>query len=245
MHYGELFIGCAGWSLPRSSWPAFPAAGTHLERYAARLPAVEINSSFYRPHRPDTYRRWAASTPPAFRFAVKMPRSITHEHRLQSAEALLTRFLGEAGELGDKLGVLLVQLPPTLAFGAARAEAFLRLLRQQHAGAVVWEPRHPSWFAPAVTELLTAFEVARVAADPAPAPAAAVPAGWPAVAYWRLHGSPRLYYSAYARDYLQRLAQALRSRCALGQSVWCILDNTAEGAAIEDALFLQRCLSGG
>jgi uncharacterized protein YecE (DUF72 family) len=63
-----LHIGCAGWSLPRDSWPQFPEAGTHLQRYAARFRAAEINSSFYRPHQPATYERWAGSVPPDFRF---------------------------------------------------------------------------------------------------------------------------------------------------------------------------------
>jgi len=78
-----LFVGCAGWSLPREQWPAFAAEGTHLQRYASRFNAVEINSSFYRPHLPKTYARWAQSVPPGFRFSVKVPQRITHELRLQ------------------------------------------------------------------------------------------------------------------------------------------------------------------
>src|SRR5687768_16375503 len=109
-------IGCAGWSLPRDSWPQFPETGTHLQRYAQRLNAVEINSSFYRPHQPATYERWAASVPAGFRFSVKVPKTITHESRLRSCDALLASFLAQATGLGDKLGCLLVQLPPSLAF---------------------------------------------------------------------------------------------------------------------------------
>ena len=59
--YRSLRVGCAGWSIPRQYAEHFPQRGTHLERYAQRLPAVEINSSFYRPRRPETYARWAAS----------------------------------------------------------------------------------------------------------------------------------------------------------------------------------------
>jgi uncharacterized protein YecE (DUF72 family) len=84
----RIFIGCAGWSIARAHAQAFPEAGTHLKRYAQLLPAVEINSSFYRPHRPQTYARWAASTPQTFRFAVKLPRAITHTHRLRDSEDL-------------------------------------------------------------------------------------------------------------------------------------------------------------
>ena len=98
-HPPAVYVGCAGWSLPRDAQPHFPAAGTHLARYAARLPATEINASFYRPPRPATYARWAASVPPAFRFSVKLPRAITHEHRLADAGALLDAFL--AGAVDD------------------------------------------------------------------------------------------------------------------------------------------------
>jgi len=71
-------VGCAGWAIPRQHAHRFPEQGTHLERYARRLPAVEINSSFYRSYQPKTYARWAASVPEHFRFAVKVPREITH-----------------------------------------------------------------------------------------------------------------------------------------------------------------------
>src|SRR5690242_14468228 len=108
-------IGTAGWSLPREEQPHFPAEGTHLQRYAAVLPAVEINSSFYRPHRESTYARWAASVPASFRFAVKIPRAITHERKLADAADALDAFLPGPAALGAALGCLLVQLPPSLA----------------------------------------------------------------------------------------------------------------------------------
>src|SRR5688572_19432683 len=116
MTASEFRIGCAGWSIPREHAAEFPVEGTHLQRYAQRFPAVEINSSFYRPHRPETYARWAASTPDGFRFAVKVPREITHTRRLREVDEPLERFLAEAGALGEKLGPLLVQLPPSLQF---------------------------------------------------------------------------------------------------------------------------------
>jgi hypothetical protein len=93
---------------------AGPAGGSQLERYARALNAVEINSSFYRPHQRKTYDRWAESTPEAFRFSVKMPRTITHNDRLANCDAMLDRLIAEVTGLGDKLGVLLVQLPPKL-----------------------------------------------------------------------------------------------------------------------------------
>ena len=240
----ELLVGCAGWSLPRPAWPQFAAAGSHLERYASRFGAVEINSSFYRPHRPATYARWAASVPAGFRFAVKLPRRITHELRLRGALGALDGFLAEATALGERLGCLLVQLPPSLTLDPAAAAGFFAGLRERFGGGVACEPRHASWFTAAAEELLAAQRIARVAADPAAVPAAATPGGWNGLRYHRLHGSPTMYYSAYAPAYLDQLAASMAAEAAGGAPVWCIFDNTAEGAATTNALDLLGRLRG-
>src|SRR5215212_12105710 len=111
-------IGTAGWTIPARFGAEFPGEGSHLQRYARRFAAAEINSSFYRPHRPATYARWAASVPDGFRFSAKVPKAATHEARLRGPDAVaaLERFLGEVRELGDRLGPLLVQLPPKLSY---------------------------------------------------------------------------------------------------------------------------------
>src|SRR4051794_10397874 len=109
-------IGTAGWSIPKAYAAPFPPSGSHLERYGAVFNAVEINSSFYRPHRIATYERWAATVPEDFRFAIKVPKSVTHERRLKDTGDLLDQFVSEVTGLGPKLGPLLVQLPPSLAF---------------------------------------------------------------------------------------------------------------------------------
>jgi uncharacterized protein YecE (DUF72 family) len=236
-----MLIGCAGWAIPRADAEAFPGSGSHLERYAARFGAAEINSSFHRPHRPATYARWRDSVPESFRFSVKLPKAITHVDRLVDASQALDAFLAEAGHLEEKLGCLLVQLPPSLAFDAMVAGGFFAGLRDRFAGAAACEPRHPSWFAADSDELLAAFQIARVAADPARVPAAAAPGGWQGLIYHRLHGSPRMYYSTYPEEYLDRLAAQLTAETAAGVPVWCIFDNTAAGAATANALsLLQR-----
>ncbi len=231
-----IYLGTAGWSLPREQWPAFPTDGTHLQRYAGRFRAVEINSSFYRPHRPATYAKWAASVPAAFHFCVKVPKQITHEQRLIGCEALLERFLHECGHLEEKLGCLLVQLPPSLAFDSASACDFFDALRARYGGFVAIEPRHPSWLE--ADGLLQQAQIARVAADPAPFPEAAEPGGWRGLRYYRLHGSPRLYYSGYEAEHLDALAKRLVGEGG-GADCWCIFDNTASGAATADALGLE------
>jgi len=234
----RILVGCAGWSLPRPEQGRFPEAGSHLERYAARFDAVEINSSFHRPHRPATYARWSASVPESFRFSVKLPKTITHTLRLQQAGETLKTFLAEAAGLGDKLGCLLVQLPPSLSFDPAVATDFFADLRSRSPVPLACEPRHPSWFTPPVDEILGELGVARVAADPARVPEAAEPGGAGKLRYYRLHGSPKMYYSAYSEEYLAALASRLQAERAAGRTVWCIFDNTTLGAAAGNALDL-------
>jgi len=223
-------IGTAGWAIPAPYRDRFPAAGTQLERYAARLPAVEINSSFYRPHRCKTYARWAASVPDNFRFSVKLPRTITQDKRLRDCDAEMARFCGEVAGLDGKLGMVLVQLPPSLPFDAGVARDFFSRLCDTVPAAC--EPRHASWFAPEADALLRDLHVPRVAADPPRAPGDGVPGGWTGTAYWRLHGSPKIYYSDYPEETLQAMAPKLRAKD------WCIFDNTAAFAALGNALNL-------
>lgn len=227
-------VGCAGWALRAGDDSLLDGEGTHLERYARVFPATEINSSFYRPHRDSTYARWAAATPEDFRFSVKLPKAITHGARLVDAKALLDEFLAPLASLGRKLGCLLVQLPPKLEFQPAVASRFLRMLRKRHAGGIALEPRNATWFAPRADGLLRELAIARVAADPPPAPAADEPGGWPGLAYYRLHGSPRMYYSAYETARLDALA----AKVATLRDAWCIFDNTAARAAVANALYL-------
>jgi len=239
----EVRVGCAGWSIPGEHAGRFPEGGSHLARYARRLTAVEVNSSFYRPHRPSTYARWASETPEGFAFSVKLPKEITHNRRLVGVTEPLDRFLDETAALGTKRGPILVQLPPSLAFDAEVVGSFLAALRGRHAGAVACEPRHPSWFEPGPDRLLADREVARVAADPAVVPRAAEPGGWRGLVYHRWHGSPKMYYSAYSDTSLDALAGGLAAAAGCAP-VWCVFDNTALGAAAGDALGVLDRLRG-
>ena len=99
----QAFIGTAGWSIPALHSPSFAAVGSHLARYAAVMNAVEINSSFHRPHMPKTYERWRALVGPEFRFSVKLPKTITHELRLKGCKDLISRFFDESAGLGRSL----------------------------------------------------------------------------------------------------------------------------------------------
>lgn len=239
-------IGTAGWSIPASDRASFPDIGTSLQRYASLMRGVEVNSSFHRPHRQSTWVRWADSVPEDFRFAAKMPKTISHGLRLRDAAAPLERFLDEVSGLGSKLAVLLLQLPPSLAFDEATASRFLDDLTARTDGRtdarVVCEPRHASWFEADADTLLVEHAVARVAADPARVPAAASPGGWRGMTYRRLHGSPDMYRSAYGAERLREYASTIERDRAAGRRTWCMFDNTAASAALGDALQLSRLI---
>ena len=230
----------AGWALPHMWRDRFPAAPSNLQRYAERFTCAEINSSFYKQHRAATYQRWAAAVPSDFRFSVKVPRAITHDQRLVAADVLLDVFLEDVRGLGDRLGPLLVQLPPSLALDTGIADEFFTTLRAIHAGPVACEPRHDSWFGADAEALLRRHRISRVGADPARCPPAAIPGGDRGLAYLRLHGSPRIYYSAYSPDLLRDAADTLRGADAAGAECWCIFDNTTLGAATGNALELAE-----
>lgn len=232
-------IGTAGWSIARDAAGRFPAEGSALERYARVFGAVEINSSFHRPHRLSTWQRWGDSVPEGFCFSVKLPKAITHGARLVGCEEAIAQFASEVAGLGPKLAVVLVQLPPKLAFDAAIADRFFAGLARAIPVAIACEPRNASWFTPEVDAFLAEREVARVAADPALSADSARPGGWPALAYWRLHGSPMMYRSSYA-DRIGEIAGAIAGSAAAER--WCMFDNTASSAATGDALALHDCL---
>jgi uncharacterized protein YecE (DUF72 family) len=219
-------IGCAGWNLPKD---LRDPALSYLGRYGQLFNCVEINSSFYRHHQPKTYARWADSVPENFRFSVKVPKAITHT--ANGGQADPDRFLSEVRELGNKLGPLLIQFPPKAAFKRAAAnELFLRF-REKFEGEMVCEPRHSTWFEFEAYDLLKAYSISLVSADPKPVPLS------PGVLecrsrYYRLHGSPKIYHSEYTAEFLRLFVECE----ALGDAgTWVIFDNTALGHAYYNA----------
>lgn len=237
-------IGCAGWSIASQHQALFGAGDSMLARYATRFDVVEVNTSFYRAHRKDTYRRWAAAVPAHFRFSIKLPREISHERGLRGCSAALDRVLGEVEELDDKLGGFLLQLPPSLALDGRSASAFFRAFCRRSDVPLACEPRHPSWFSPQADALFARLGISRAAADPVRVPKAARPdsaAHWP---YWRWHGSPRMYYSEYPAQALRDLKAAVIGAGPAPLRPWVVFDNTAHGFAIPNALAFQRLFAG-
>jgi uncharacterized protein YecE (DUF72 family) len=229
-------IGTAGWSVPTSE----EKQGTHLCHYSRTLSCVEINSSFYRHHRATTWAKWAKETPPDFRFSIKAPKTVTHEERLRNTGSLLKAFFEQIEPMNEKMGPILFQLPPSLSFDLALAEDFFCLVRELYQGAVVLEPRHANWFTSSVNELLKRHAIARVAADPPKGdPIGASPGGDTKLAYYRLHGWPRIYYSNYEDEFLTALAARVKSL----DEVWIVFDNTALSHAFSNALRLQTLIT--
>ena len=236
-----MYVGCAGWKVGREYRPQFMGQGSHLDLYARKLNAVELNSTFYRSHRPATFRKWASSVSADFRFSVKVPKSITHEKRLHDCTDQLDTFVSECCELGDRLGCLLIQLPPSLVFASKLAGRFFETLRARYSGYVVIEPRHASWVD--AQALLVQYHIAQAAVDPSRLGNDTMPSGWPGIRYWRFHGSPRIYYSEYEQDWLMARAREVLHVKGDDSAIWCVFDNTAQDAALGNALSMQRLLN--
>ena len=236
----RIHIGTAGWAMPRLHRDRFPATTPNLARYATRLNAVEVNSTFYRSHKEATLARWAGSVPPGFRFSLKVPKTITHEGRLAGTRAPVEAFLAEIEPMGGKAACLLVQLPPKLELDRRIAGRFFSRLRARFHGYVVVEPRHASWFDAEAERFLADGGIARVAADPPRATGGGEPGGWRGFAYYRLHGSPRTYFSCYEDASLDAMATRLLAHRHAGVPAWCIFDNTGSGSACPNALDLAE-----
>jgi uncharacterized protein YecE (DUF72 family) len=173
-----------------------------------------------------------------FRFSVKLPKAISHARASAYQDADVERFADEVAGLGEKLGAVLVQFPPSRAYRREDAETLFQALGLRLPCPLVCEPRHATWFAPSVERLLDDLQISRVGADPPPAPGADVPGGSPSIRYHRLHGSPLIYYSEYTPVALDSLHSTLDTEARAVTDIWCIFDNTAAGAATSNALEL-------
>lgn len=169
---GGIHVGIGGWTYAPwrgSFYPPGMRQSGELAYAASRLTSIEINGTFYRTQSPDTFRKWAKAVPPGFRFAVKGHRHVTHRPRLTEADDAIRHFLASGvTELGDRLGPLLWQFPPTTAFEPADFRAFLELLPRELDGVTLRhavDVRHPSFASRAFVELLRDAGVAVVYTD--------------------------------------------------------------------------------
>lgn len=232
-----MFIGTAGWNIPKTSAEKFPSDGSHLQRYSRILNAAEINSSFYREHLAKSYLRWASEVPEEFKFSVKLAKSLMHDCDLKPKAKDLYASLDNILHLGGKLGVILIQLPGSMEFNLKTAERFYGLLRKKYRGPLALEARNTSWINRDSQELMLDYEISKVAADPERCPGGPIKLmKCGGITYYRLHGSPIIYRSSYSKSYLKKLAKDLYGL----ENVWCIFDNTTFGVATENALDLIR-----
>lgn len=221
-------IATAAWSIPKTVVGQFAREGSGLTRYASVFNGVEINSTFYRRHKSSTFARWAESVPDGFQFSIKIPKEITHDQAMKRIGALLDIFLEDIAPLREKRGPLLCQLPPSLAFDLEDMDSAFNTIRNSDSGSVVIEVRHKSWASDEAVALLKKYAIDRVLADPAPVWTAEDFSHRPS--YVRLHGKPKIYYSSYTDEEIRSFSKLL------GSDSWCVFDNTASGAAIENAL---------
>lgn len=226
------YIGTAAWNIPSVAAEAFPEEGSHLERYAKVFNAVEINSSFYKDHRRETFERWASSVPEDFRFSAKLSKRFTHEKSASFSATDLRESLDAIAGLGVKWRVLLLQYPGSLDCPVVKLEKLLDEVRRVFNEAIVIEARNTSWVADPVLKLMERYRVGLVSADPERCPYDGVLGE---IDYERLHGSPDIYKSSYPDEVLDALAETWSAR-----EHWIIFDNTTFGQATLNALGLKK-----
>ncbi len=240
----SFFVGTAGWSIPALAADSFESEGSHLERYSRMFNCVEINSSFYREHKPSTYAKWAQSTPEDFRFSVKLLRYFTQEKRLKETGTRLEEILFGFSQLQEKWGALLVQLPPSLEFESLVADVFFAALRKLFKGLIVVEPRHKSWASERALHLLAAHQINKVLADPEPCFVSRLRRQKvEKTIYFRLHGTPDIYKSRYGAEVIERIAIQIKKGLAEGKDVWCTFDNTTFGFGALNAFEIKKTLN--
>ncbi|RYZ59221.1 MAG: DUF72 domain-containing protein [Proteobacteria bacterium] len=236
-------IGTAAWAVPKALTESFSGEGSHLERYSQVLNAVEINTSFYRDHKADTYEKWAKATPDHFRFAVKLSKVFTHEDQLAVDPQQLQTVVEGIMRLGEKLAVILIQLPPKLAFHEVTVRRFFELLRSIYQGPIVLEPRHKTWVSPEALIVLKDFHVGKVMADPEPCPAPIeFQKATHDICYLRWHGSPVIYESRYEAESMEELKTRAKELSRDFKEVWIIFDNTTFAWATVNALEMKALL---
>jgi uncharacterized protein YecE (DUF72 family) len=212
--------------LPQKRW---------FERYAEEFDTVEINASFYRVPKPETFEGWRDKAPADFHYAVKVNRFITHMKKLLDCEDEVERFIALARPLGGKLGPLLYQLPPSLHKNLARLDSFLSRLPPDLEHVV--EFRHNSWYDEDVLALLDRHGAGFVVHDLR----GLISPRWASVrtAYVRFHGSGGRYSGRYSDNALLGWADWLLDQTGQGRSAWAYFNNDIHGHAIEDARTLK------
>ncbi len=231
-----IHIGTSGWSYEHWSGVLYPpgtAPRDRLARYVQRFGTVELNSSFYRWPRPSAFASWRRRLPDGFVLSVKAPRGLTHAKKLYAPEEWVARIAAGWHELGDRRGVLLVQLSPRHERDDARLRYFLDQLPPWLRVSV--EFRHPSWHTDEVFAVLERYGVAYCVMSGARLPCI-LRATAPFV-YVRMHGpdAERLYAGSYPDQDLSWWAGRLREWTAAGRDAFVYFNNDGDGHAVRNA----------
>lgn len=242
---GKLWIGTSGWSYKDWNGPFYPKGLPHtqwFEHYCRHFPTVEMNVTFYRMPAAATVEKWRDESPPDFIFAIKMSRLITHLHRLKEVSEPLDRFLEMADHFGRKLGVILIQLPPSLTFHADTTDEFFEMLREKDPHRpYALECRHPTWFQDEVYERLHRQGIALCVADSGggfpPHEALTAP-----FVYVRFHGPGARYASKYNDRELSAAAAKIHEWLEQ-RDVYVYFNNDTQGYAVENAFKLREMLN--
>jgi uncharacterized protein YecE (DUF72 family) len=238
-----LHIGTSGWSYNHWEgvlYPLHTPVHARLRFYGACFPSVEINATFYRWPKPATFESWQKRLPPGFLMSVKAPRFLTHNKRLLKPESWLERVVNDLWHLGDKFGVLLVQLSPLFGYDYARLEYFLAQVPKGIRVAV--EFRHPSWHREEIFQLLDRRGAAYCIMSGSRLPCI-LRATAPFV-YVRLHGPDQqhLYGGSYSDDDLRWWADRLREWEVQQRDVFVYFNNDGGGNAVRNAGTMRALL---
>lgn len=236
MEHNAWHIGCSGFSYKEWKDVFYPkglAAGKWFEYYATHFNALELNVTFYRFPQVSMLQSWYRRAPEHFSFAVKAPRTITHYKKFKDAHQEISDFYSVV-QLGlqEKLGAVLFQTPPSFAYTQENLDNILSHLLPGVTN--VLEFRHASWWQPEIWEQLTVNNIV-VSGTSYPGLPDALPDNQP-IAYYRLHGVPHLYHSPYSEPYIRKIKSLLQE----AQKAFVFFDNTASGAAIGNAKYLQQ-----
>jgi uncharacterized protein YecE (DUF72 family) len=235
-------IGCSGWNYRHWRELFYPQglpARRWFEYYAGHFDTVEINSSFYRLPKPETFRKWRDQAPPGFRYAVKANRFLTQAKKLKDCAEPLQRMMAPFRVLGDRLGPILYQLPPSLRLNLERLEEFLELVPKDVAN--VFEFRDRSWYAPETYVLLERHGASFCVHDMAGSASERIAVG--PVAYVRFHGAGGKYRGRYAEDALRSWTEWIVREARGGRTVWAYFNNDIGAAAIDDARTLKAMVA--
>jgi len=238
-----IHIGTSGWSYDHWDGVFYPQGMPQRDRlayYVQHFATVEINSTYYHWPADSTFVSWRRRVPQHFRISIKAPRGLTHAARLDTPQGWIERIGRSLRALDQVCGVLLVQLPPDMAYDHARLSSFLEQLPSWMQ--VALEFRHPSWHQEAVFELLAHHGVAYCVMSGAQLPCI-LRATAPFV-YARLHGpDPQyMYAGSYTDDQLQWWAARLREWQAMGLEVFVYFNNDGYGNAVRNALTLRAIM---